>query len=108
MFGWLRKSNFSLEKLSLYSLMLVFETTGISSPAWVPARRKQRMKIKTLFLEEIGHDSRQSSLVSNEGNSLLTTYNAKGTAFELSLYFRQPTQTLIYRLEKLKFQEIIK
>lgn len=37
MFGLLRKSNFSLEKLSLYSFILVLETTGISSPACVPA-----------------------------------------------------------------------
>lgn len=29
--------------------MLVFETTGISSPAWVPAIRKKRIKQKKLF-----------------------------------------------------------
>lgn len=37
MFGLLRKLNFSQEKLSLYSLILALETTGISSPDIVPA-----------------------------------------------------------------------
>lgn len=35
--GLLRKSKFSLEKLSLNSLMLLRDTIGISSPVWVPA-----------------------------------------------------------------------
>lgn len=37
MLGLLRKSKFSLEKLSLNSLMLLRDTMGISSPVWVPA-----------------------------------------------------------------------
>lgn len=40
MFGLLRKLNFSQEKLSLYSLILALETTGISSPDIVPAKKK--------------------------------------------------------------------
>lgn len=37
MLGLLLKVNFSQEKLSLYSLMLVFDTMGTSSPEMVPA-----------------------------------------------------------------------
>ena len=47
MFGLLRKSKFSLEKLSLNSLMLLLDTMGISSPVWVPADRQTRQADKT-------------------------------------------------------------
>lgn len=49
MFGLLRKSKFSLEKLSLNSLMLLRETMGISSPVWVPAEcQKERDRVQNI------------------------------------------------------------
>lgn len=44
MLGLLLKVNFSQEKLSLYSLMLVFDTMGTSSPEMVPAVKGGREK----------------------------------------------------------------
>lgn len=44
MLGLLLKVNFSQEKLSLYSLMLVFDTMGTSSPEMVPAVESGREK----------------------------------------------------------------
>lgn len=57
MFGLLRKLNFSQEKLSLYSLILTLETTGISSPDIVPAKKKNlkaQVKIQ-IFEKNINH-----------------------------------------------------
>lgn len=48
MLGLLLKVNFSQEKLSLYSLMLVFDTMGTSSPEMVPAVEGKAFVIKAL------------------------------------------------------------
>lgn len=56
MFGLLRKSKFSLEKLSLNSLMLLRETMGISSPVWVPAEGQKNKEKRDTEVQE-GNES---------------------------------------------------
>lgn len=58
MFGLLRKLNFSQEKLSLYSLILALETTGISSPDTVPAKKKKQKPTITITYDVLIQDIR--------------------------------------------------
>lgn len=68
MFGLLRKLNFSQEKLSLYSLMFALETTGISSPDIVPAKKTTTyIYIHTQsIMKLINHNKRCESKLANE------------------------------------------
>lgn len=50
MLGLLLKVNFSQEKLSLYSLMLVLDTIGTSSPEMVPAVGGKRVYVQCIAI----------------------------------------------------------